>query len=209
MSAFLVIWPPQVSDTAESLMACLLGWPSEPFGWNASNSPLRSFSVSSLVSVSERICTVAEPPLPTIDHRFGGLAQCLAEHVLDLLGADRARRTGGRHRHLGAALEVDAEGEAAEHDARDRDRDDQAADREPQLASPDDLERAGAGVEPDEEAVPAALPALGGFEVGRLDGAWSRSRRMNALAAICAIPVPSRVRPLVVRVRSAAPPRAR
>ena len=25
ISAFLVIWPPQVSDTAESLMACLLG----------------------------------------------------------------------------------------------------------------------------------------------------------------------------------------
>ena len=65
MSAFLVICPPQVSDTAESLIACLLGWPSEPFGWNASNSALRSCSVSGLVSVSERIWTVAEPPLPT------------------------------------------------------------------------------------------------------------------------------------------------
>ena len=66
MSAFLVICPPQVSDTAESLIACLLGWPSAPLGWNASNSAVRSFSVSALVSVSERICTVAEPPLPTI-----------------------------------------------------------------------------------------------------------------------------------------------
>ena len=46
-------------------MACLDACPSEPLGWNASNSAVRSFSVSSLVSVSERICTVAEPPLPT------------------------------------------------------------------------------------------------------------------------------------------------
>ena len=60
-----MIWPPQVSDTAESLMACLLGWPSGPFGWNASNSAVRSCSVSWLVSVSDRICTVAELPLPT------------------------------------------------------------------------------------------------------------------------------------------------
>ena len=73
MSAFLVIWPPQVSDTAESLMACLLGCPSVPLGWNASNSAVRSCSVSSLVSVSERICTVAEPPLPTTTTDSGRL----------------------------------------------------------------------------------------------------------------------------------------
>ena len=30
MSAFSVIWPPHVSETAESLIACLLGWPSAP-----------------------------------------------------------------------------------------------------------------------------------------------------------------------------------
>ena len=71
MSAFLVIWPPQVSDTAESLMAVGLGLPSEPLGWNLSNSASRNLSVWSLFSVSERICTVAEEPLPTTHHRFG------------------------------------------------------------------------------------------------------------------------------------------
>ena len=40
-----VIWPPQVSDTAESLIACLLGLPSVPFGWNASNNAAFSFNV--------------------------------------------------------------------------------------------------------------------------------------------------------------------
>ena len=36
INAFLVIWPPQVSETAESLMTCLLALPSEPLGWNFS-----------------------------------------------------------------------------------------------------------------------------------------------------------------------------
>ena len=45
ISAFLVIWPPQVSDTAESLMAALLGLPSVPLGLNASNKALRSLAV--------------------------------------------------------------------------------------------------------------------------------------------------------------------
>ena len=47
-------------------MACLLGLPSAPLGWKASNRALRSFDVWSLDSVSERICTVAEAPLPTM-----------------------------------------------------------------------------------------------------------------------------------------------
>src|SRR6202012_5225026 len=73
ISAFLVIWSPQVSDTAESLMACLLGLPSVPLGWNASNKELRNFEVWSLDSVSERICTVAEAPLPTMTTDSGSL----------------------------------------------------------------------------------------------------------------------------------------
>ena len=88
MSAFLVIWPPQVSDTAESLMACLLGWPSEPFGWNASNSAVRSFFG---LLVGQRLRADlhgGRAAAADDDHRFGGLAQRLAEHVLDLLGAD-------------------------------------------------------------------------------------------------------------------------
>ena len=114
---------------------------------------------------------------------------------------------GGRHRHLGAALEVDAEGEAAQQDARDRDRDDQAADRVPQLAAADDLERAGAGVEPDEEAVLAALrPAC-------LRGRAPRRRRIRSRRMMCfshrTIPVPSHARRLVARARSAAPRRDR
>ena len=44
-----------------------------------------------------------------------------------------------------------------------------AAEREPQLAAPDDIERAGAGVEPNEEAVPRRCGGRG-FEIGRLDG---------------------------------------
>ena len=47
-------------------MACLLGCPSAPFGLKASNSAVRSCSVSAFESVSERICTVAESPLPTM-----------------------------------------------------------------------------------------------------------------------------------------------
>ncbi len=43
-----------------------------------------------MFSVSDRICTVAEAPLPTTHDRFGVLAQRLAEHVLDLLGGDGA-----------------------------------------------------------------------------------------------------------------------
>src|SRR5690349_21665889 len=77
MSAFLVICPPHDADTAESLIACLDTCPSAPLGWNASNSALRSFSVSSLVSVSERICTVAEPPLPTMTTDSGDLPSAL------------------------------------------------------------------------------------------------------------------------------------
>ena len=53
--AFWVICPPQVSETAESLIAWALAWPSGPLGWNLSNSALRSLAVSSLFSVSERI----------------------------------------------------------------------------------------------------------------------------------------------------------
>ena len=122
MSAFLVIWPPQVSDTAESLIACLLGWPSAPLGWNASNSALRSSSVSWLVSVSDADLHGGRTAAADDHHRFGVLAQCLAEHLFDLL-RDCAVACGG-HRHLGAALEVDAEGEAADHDAGDGDGDD-------------------------------------------------------------------------------------
>lgn len=54
-------------------MAFLSGWPSGPRGWNASNNAVRSFSISSLSSVSERICTVAESPLPTITTASAGL----------------------------------------------------------------------------------------------------------------------------------------
>jgi hypothetical protein len=50
----------------------LLGWPSLPLGWNASNSAVRSCSVSSLVSVSDRIWAVAESPLPTMTTDSGG-----------------------------------------------------------------------------------------------------------------------------------------
>ena len=81
ISAFLVIWSPQVSDTAESLMACLLGLPSVPLGWNASNNALRSLAVWSLDSVSERICTVADAPLPTMTTDSGVLADGLPEDV--------------------------------------------------------------------------------------------------------------------------------
>ncbi len=77
ISAFLVIWSPQVSDTAESLMACLLGLPSAPMGWNASNSALRSVPVWSADSVSERICTVAEEPLPTMTTESGSAPSAL------------------------------------------------------------------------------------------------------------------------------------
>ncbi|PQM47334.1 hypothetical protein C1Y40_02486 [Mycobacterium talmoniae] len=66
ISAFLVIWAPQVPDTAESLMACLLGLPSTPLGWNLSNRASLSLLVGSLSRCLERICTVAEAPLPTM-----------------------------------------------------------------------------------------------------------------------------------------------
>jgi hypothetical protein len=101
-------------------------------------------------------------------HRFGCLAQRLAEHVLDLLGADRAVLARDRHRHLGAALEVDTEGETAQQDAREGNRHDQATDRVPELATPDDLESACAGVQAHEEAVPGRVGRCG-FEVGCLD----------------------------------------
>ena len=55
ISAFWVIWPPQVSETAESLMACLLGFPSDPLGWKLSNSASRTSAASSLLRASERI----------------------------------------------------------------------------------------------------------------------------------------------------------
>ena len=110
MSAFLVICPPQVSETAESLIACVLGWPSAPLGWNLSNSASRSLAVSSLVSVSERICTVADAPLPTMTTDSASLPSASWNTVFDLLGGGAA----GGHRHLGAALEVDAEGEPAD-----------------------------------------------------------------------------------------------
>ena len=66
ISAFLVICPPQVSDTAESLIVCLLDFPSMSFGANLSNSASRSVAAWSLVSVSDRICTVDVAPLPTM-----------------------------------------------------------------------------------------------------------------------------------------------
>jgi hypothetical protein len=101
------------------------------------------------------------------DHRFGCLAEGLAEHVFDLLGGDVAGCGLRRHGDLGATLEVDAEREAANQNARDGDGDDQTADREPELALADDLERAGSGVQPREEAVPRRC---GAFEVWCLDG---------------------------------------
>ena len=80
-------------------------------------------SVSSLFSVSDRICTVADAPLPTITTDSASLPSVLLNTSSTCCG-DLTLTRGG-HRHLGAALEVDAEGEAAEHDAGDRDRDDQ------------------------------------------------------------------------------------
>ncbi len=62
-------------------MACLLGLPSEPLGSNASNSATRSFSVSALLSVSVRICTVAEAPLPTITTDSGAVPRALLKTV--------------------------------------------------------------------------------------------------------------------------------
>ena len=58
-------------------MACLLGCPSEPFGLNSSNSAVRSCSVSSLVRCSDRIWTVADPPLPTTTTDSGFLPSVL------------------------------------------------------------------------------------------------------------------------------------
>ena len=49
--------------------------------------------------------------------------------------------------------------------------------REPQLAPPDDLERAGARVEADEEAVPRSGPRAAVFEAGRLHGTRRRVLR--------------------------------
>ena len=54
-------------------MAFGLGLPSVPFGPNASNNPVRSLAVWSLDRCSERICTVAEEPLPTITTDSGSL----------------------------------------------------------------------------------------------------------------------------------------
>ncbi len=79
MSAFLVIWPPQLSDTPESLIASLLGCPSWPFGWKVSNSAVRTLSTSSFDSVAERICTVAEPPVPTVWTDWGSLFKVLVK----------------------------------------------------------------------------------------------------------------------------------
>ena len=61
--------------------------------------------------------------------------------------------SGGGQLNARAALEVDAEGEAADHDAQQRDQQERAGDRVVELAAADDLEAAGAGVQPFEEAV--------------------------------------------------------
>ena len=58
-------------------MAFGLGLPSVPLGWNASNNALRSFVVWSLISVSERIYTVAEAPLPTMTTDSGSRPMAL------------------------------------------------------------------------------------------------------------------------------------
>ena len=106
-------------------------------------------------------------------HLLRVLAQCLAEDVFDLLDGGFSAWEG----HRGAALEVDAEGEAADRDGPDRDRDDQGGDDEPNLPASDDVERTRAGVEPCEEAVPRQRRGRR-FDARCLDGAGLRRARV-------------------------------
>ena len=74
-----------------------------------------------------------------------------------------------------------------------RDRDDRAADAVPQLAASDDVERAGAGVEPDEEAVRAAADVADGQLLtsgGRVHVVASRVQRRLVRVWPCRYPRP-------------------
>ena len=129
-------------------MACLDGWPSEPFGWNASNSAVRSASVCSLVSVSERICTVSEAPLPTTTTDSGALPMVLLKTsstcwVLTVPFCPAA----GIDTVVPPSKSM-PKVKPRSSDGRDRDHDDQPSDEVPHLAPADDIERAGTGVQP-------------------------------------------------------------
>src|SRR6478672_7549086 len=148
MRALLVIWPPQVSETAESLMACA---GLAVLALRLELVEQRRAQLGGLVVVQRLRPDLngGRRPVADDDDRLGILAEGVVEHLFDLLGGGAV----GGHRNLGAALEVDPEGEPANEDARDGDQQDRTTDGAPQLAPPDDLEGPGAGVEPGEEVV--------------------------------------------------------
>ena len=173
----------------------------QPGGWNSLNSASLSFAVLVVgqrlgADLHRRPSAVADD-----DHLLGFVAERCAEHVLDLLHAWRRRegttpcvppsksmpKVKPRITMLAIAIAMIS-----------------AADREPHPALPDDLERTGAGVQPDEEAVPRS---------GRRIDASPRSRstrRVRSLSSrlvleAIAMPtsVPSRAPPHDVPARSA------
>jgi hypothetical protein len=85
--AWREISPPHDPLTALSLIDCWLGWPFVPSGCNCWNSVCSTFDTSDWASVSDRICTVAALPTPTLCTSEGwwpsaSAKACLASSVV-------------------------------------------------------------------------------------------------------------------------------
>src|SRR5699024_1086752 len=108
------------------------------------------------------------------DHLDG--LRLLPDRLLDQSGVTVLVGVACRNRQFGAAGEIDAEGETAEKDAREADRDDHAGEHVVGPALLDDAERDGAGVETVEQA---ARPrrGVGGISWGAHRPSSSESSR--------------------------------
>ena len=194
MSACWVIWPPQLPLTALMLITFGEGTPSAPRGPKASNNACFTVTVWAR---DERLGPDQHRRRRAGARRLHGRGLDAGGLLEDLLhGGHGGGRRGrvGRELDLGAAGEVDAEVEPPEHDRRHADEHEQAEGDVPDLAAPDDVERAGAGVEPGEDRHLRHSPSSAGRPICARRRSWPRRRGRTARG--CRTPASwTRVRP--------------